>query len=171
MPDGVRSLSDVFGGDAGGHGGVASVVLERSDHRTGVCCCLLVHVLWSLEFSTYWGHWLSIPLHARIQFTQDKCYSNCAWAKLSGLPARDIGRCEHALGDTVSGSAKRPLPPPLPPALPPSADRSYTVKAKARSTSLVEPQPHPVDARPELLPIIDWVFVWCPHHPNVQLHG
>ncbi|KAJ7202935.1 hypothetical protein C8J57DRAFT_1485867 [Mycena rebaudengoi] len=28
MPDGVRSLSDVFGGDAGGHGGVASVVLD-----------------------------------------------------------------------------------------------------------------------------------------------
>ncbi|KAK7006637.1 hypothetical protein R3P38DRAFT_2555262, partial [Favolaschia claudopus] len=32
------------------------------------------------------------------EFTQDKCYSNHAWAKLSGLPARKIGRCECALG-------------------------------------------------------------------------
>ncbi|KAJ7202927.1 Choline/Carnitine o-acyltransferase-domain-containing protein [Mycena rebaudengoi] len=121
MPDGVRSLSDVFGGDAGGHGGVASVVLDvRITAPVFAVVWLLVHVLWSLAFSTYWGHWLSIPLHARIQ---DKCYSNCAWAKLSGLPAREIGRCEHTLGDTVSGSAKRPLPPPPPPALPPSADR------------------------------------------------
>lgn len=32
------------------------------------------------------------------KFTQDKCYSNRAWAKLTGLPAREIGRCERALG-------------------------------------------------------------------------
>lgn len=32
------------------------------------------------------------------KFTQDKCYSNRAWAKLSGLPPREIGRCERALG-------------------------------------------------------------------------
>ncbi|KAJ7291320.1 60S ribosomal protein L12 [Mycena rebaudengoi] len=44
MPDGVRSLSDVFGGDAGGHGGVASVVLERSDHRTGTSAWKGLHV-------------------------------------------------------------------------------------------------------------------------------
>jgi hypothetical protein len=35
------------------------------------------------------------------KFTQDKCYSNRAWAKLSGLPPREIGRCEHALGDAL----------------------------------------------------------------------
>ncbi|KAF7315456.1 hypothetical protein MIND_00060500 [Mycena indigotica] len=35
------------------------------------------------------------------KFTQDKCYSNRAWAKLSGLPAKEIGRCERALGDAL----------------------------------------------------------------------
>lgn len=35
------------------------------------------------------------------KFTQDKCYSNRAWAKLSGLSAREIGRCERALGDAL----------------------------------------------------------------------
>jgi hypothetical protein len=35
------------------------------------------------------------------KFTQDKCYSNRAWAKLSGLPAREVGRCERALGDAL----------------------------------------------------------------------
>jgi hypothetical protein len=35
------------------------------------------------------------------KFTQDKCYSNRAWAKLSGLPPREIGRCERALGDAL----------------------------------------------------------------------
>lgn len=35
------------------------------------------------------------------KFTQDKCYSNRAWAKVSGLPAREISRCERALGDAL----------------------------------------------------------------------
>ena len=35
------------------------------------------------------------------KFMQDKCYSNCAWAKLTGLPAREIGRCERALGEAL----------------------------------------------------------------------
>ncbi|EEB98355.1 hypothetical protein MPER_02150, partial [Moniliophthora perniciosa FA553] len=35
------------------------------------------------------------------KFTQDKCYSTRAWAKLSGLPPREIGRCERALGDAL----------------------------------------------------------------------
>jgi hypothetical protein len=35
------------------------------------------------------------------KFTQDRCYSNKAWAKLSGLPPREIGRCERALGDAL----------------------------------------------------------------------
>ncbi|KAF8139587.1 hypothetical protein K438DRAFT_2117276, partial [Mycena galopus ATCC 62051] len=36
----------------------------------------------------------SVP-HTCFKFTQDKCYSNRAWAKLSGLSAREIGpqRC------------------------------------------------------------------------------
>ncbi|TFK68657.1 hypothetical protein BDN72DRAFT_858209 [Pluteus cervinus] len=35
------------------------------------------------------------------KFTQDKCYSNRAWAKLCGLPPREISRCEHALGEAL----------------------------------------------------------------------
>ncbi|VDC00400.1 unnamed protein product, partial [Peniophora sp. CBMAI 1063] len=35
------------------------------------------------------------------KFSQDKCYSNRAWAKLAGLPPREIGRCERALGDAL----------------------------------------------------------------------
>ncbi|KAM6502009.1 hypothetical protein JOM56_001986 [Amanita muscaria] len=35
------------------------------------------------------------------KFTQDKCYSNRAWAKLSGLTPREISRCERALGEVL----------------------------------------------------------------------
>ncbi|KAF8650433.1 hypothetical protein AX16_005236 [Volvariella volvacea WC 439] len=35
------------------------------------------------------------------KFMQDKCYSNRAWAKLSGLPPREISRCERALGEAL----------------------------------------------------------------------
>ncbi|KAF4620755.1 hypothetical protein D9613_000402 [Agrocybe pediades] len=35
------------------------------------------------------------------KFSQDKCYSNRAWAKLSGLPPREVGRCERALGQVL----------------------------------------------------------------------
>ena len=35
------------------------------------------------------------------KFSQDKCYSNRAWAKLLGLPPREIGRCERALGQAL----------------------------------------------------------------------
>jgi len=35
------------------------------------------------------------------KFSQDKCYSNRAWAKLSGLPPREIVRCERALGQVL----------------------------------------------------------------------
>lgn len=35
------------------------------------------------------------------KFMQDKCYSNRAWAKLAGLPPREIGRCERALGEAL----------------------------------------------------------------------
>jgi len=55
------------------------------------------------------------------KFTQDKCYSNRAWAKLSGLPPREIGRCERALGQALEWRlwvGKLPVPPqsPSPPA-------------------------------------------------------
>lgn len=35
------------------------------------------------------------------KFVQDKCYSNRAWAKLCGLPPREVSRCERALGDAL----------------------------------------------------------------------
>ncbi|KAJ7578618.1 hypothetical protein C8J56DRAFT_797215 [Mycena floridula] len=31
-----------------------------------------------------------------------------AWAKLSGLPAREIGRCERAFGDALDWRLRRP---------------------------------------------------------------
>ena len=39
------------------------------------------------------------------KFMQDRCYSNRAWAKLSGLPLREIGRCERALVKRLSGAS------------------------------------------------------------------
>lgn len=55
------------------------------------------------------------------KFTQDKCYSNRAWAKLSGLPPREIGRCERALGNALDwrlwvGKAAVPAAPAASPA-------------------------------------------------------
>lgn len=35
------------------------------------------------------------------KFMQDRSYSNRAWAKLAGLPPREIGRCERALGNLL----------------------------------------------------------------------
>ncbi|EKM54487.1 uncharacterized protein PHACADRAFT_97448, partial [Phanerochaete carnosa HHB-10118-sp] len=35
------------------------------------------------------------------KFMQDRSYSNKAWAKLAGLPPREIGRCERALGEAL----------------------------------------------------------------------
>lgn len=58
------------------------------------------------------------------KFMQDRSYSNRAWAKLAGLPPREIGRCERALGEALewrlwvgkcpspnnsTGSAPRPV--------------------------------------------------------------
>jgi len=36
------------------------------------------------------------------KFMQDKCYSNRAWSKLSGIPARELSCCERALGDALN---------------------------------------------------------------------
>ncbi|KAG9017542.1 hypothetical protein FRB90_000888 [Tulasnella sp. 427] len=35
------------------------------------------------------------------KFIQDKAYSNKAWAKLSGLAGKEVGRCERALGGAL----------------------------------------------------------------------
>ncbi|KLO04490.1 hypothetical protein SCHPADRAFT_917907 [Schizopora paradoxa] len=35
------------------------------------------------------------------KFLQDRCYSNRAWAKLSGLTPREVSRCERALGEAL----------------------------------------------------------------------
>ncbi|KAI8993010.1 hypothetical protein BD414DRAFT_483032 [Trametes punicea] len=35
------------------------------------------------------------------KFMQDRSYSNRAWAKLAGLPPREIGRCERAVGEAL----------------------------------------------------------------------
>lgn len=35
------------------------------------------------------------------KFHQDRAYSNKAWAKLSGLPGREVTRCERALGNAL----------------------------------------------------------------------
>jgi hypothetical protein len=63
---------------------------------------LLQHLLSSHPPSlcTHRGSLTSLILASK--FTRDKCYSNRAWAKLSGLPLREIGQCEHALGDAVT---------------------------------------------------------------------
>ncbi|KAG1864365.1 hypothetical protein F4604DRAFT_1586543, partial [Suillus subluteus] len=37
-----------------------------------------------------------VSLILASKFMQDCCYSNCTWAKLSGLPPQEIGRYEHA---------------------------------------------------------------------------
>ena len=54
--------------------------------------------IWSLRGSAGSGQSSSsAPLILASKFLQDRCYSNLAWAKLSGLPPREIGRCEQAL--------------------------------------------------------------------------
>ncbi|KAF9051128.1 hypothetical protein BDZ89DRAFT_1057002 [Hymenopellis radicata] len=58
------------------------------------------------------------------KFMQDKCYSNRAWAKLSGLPPREISRCERALGDALGWRlwvGKTPVPDSTAAAAPPRA--------------------------------------------------
>ncbi|KAJ7740062.1 hypothetical protein DFH07DRAFT_683557, partial [Mycena maculata] len=42
-----------------------------------------------------------ISLILASKFTQDQCYSNRAWVKFSGMSAREICRCERALGDAL----------------------------------------------------------------------
>ncbi|KAF7792412.1 hypothetical protein EIP86_003449 [Pleurotus ostreatoroseus] len=53
------------------------------------------------------------------KFMQDRSYSNRAWAKLAGLPPREIGRCERALGEALEwrlwvGKGPAPASAPAP---------------------------------------------------------
>ncbi|KAG6845301.1 hypothetical protein H0H87_011151 [Tephrocybe sp. NHM501043] len=75
------------------------------------------------------------------KFTQDKCYSNRAWAKLSGLPPREIGRCERALGDALDWRlwvGKQPSATPPSPTLPTVTPASRTI-ARSQSESCLLP--------------------------------
>ncbi|KAG2148453.1 hypothetical protein BD769DRAFT_1412188 [Suillus cothurnatus] len=70
------------------------------------------------------------------KFMQDRCYSNRAWAKLSGLPPREIGRCERALGEALEW---RLWVGKLPPA-PVATGRALT-KCKSESNILLRSNP------------------------------
>ncbi|THG99370.1 hypothetical protein EW026_g2956 [Hermanssonia centrifuga] len=51
------------------------------------------------------------------KFMQDRSYSNRAWAKLAGLPPREIGRCERAVGEALQWRlwvGKGPAPSSVP---------------------------------------------------------
>ncbi|KAK0504795.1 hypothetical protein EDD18DRAFT_1126388 [Armillaria luteobubalina] len=60
------------------------------------------------------------------KFMQDKCYSNRAWAKLSGLQPREISRCER--------SGKAPVGDPTPAARP-------VVRCRSESNLILSPPP------------------------------
>ncbi|TFK60057.1 hypothetical protein BDN72DRAFT_779878, partial [Pluteus cervinus] len=58
------------------------------------------------------------------EFMQDECHLNCAWAKLCGLPPREISRWEHALREALEwrcwvckilASMTSPVPHPIHP--------------------------------------------------------
>ncbi|KAI0310248.1 hypothetical protein OF83DRAFT_1070830 [Amylostereum chailletii] len=40
------------------------------------------------------------------KFTQDKGHTNCAWTRLAALSAREVGRCERALGVRLSSGRR-----------------------------------------------------------------
>jgi hypothetical protein len=44
---------------------------------------------------------ISSSLIPASKFTQDKCYSNQAWAKLFSLPPHEIGCCERVLSNAL----------------------------------------------------------------------
>ncbi|KAF9501894.1 hypothetical protein BDN71DRAFT_497992 [Pleurotus eryngii] len=88
------------------------------------------------------------------KFTQDKCYSNRAWAKLSGLAPREIGRCERALGDALDWRlwvGKVPQPAPAPPASTRPVVRTRSDGAilfTAPKLDMVTPDASPTDLPP-----------------------
>ncbi|PFH53801.1 hypothetical protein AMATHDRAFT_1027 [Amanita thiersii Skay4041] len=75
------------------------------------------------------------------KFTQDKCYSNRAWAKLSGLSPREIGRCERALGEALEWRlwvGKAPVAPQTPTSTAPPAPRPIP-RARSESSLVTVP--------------------------------
>ncbi|KAL4267748.1 Cyclin N-terminal domain-containing protein [Pleurotus pulmonarius] len=88
------------------------------------------------------------------KFTQDKCYSNRAWAKLSGLAPREIGRCERALGDALDWRlwvGKVPQPAPAPPVATRPVVRTRSDGAilfTAPKLEIVTPDASPTDLPP-----------------------
>ncbi|KAK0461290.1 uncharacterized protein EV420DRAFT_191383 [Desarmillaria tabescens] len=71
------------------------------------------------------------------KFMQDKCYSNRAWAKLSGLQPREISRCERALGDALGWRlwvGKTPIAEPTPATRP-------VVRCRSESNLTLSPPP------------------------------
>jgi len=75
------------------------------------------------------------------KFTQDKCYSNRAWAKLSGLSPREIGRCERALGEALEWRlwvGKLPVAPQVS-AAGPSTNAAARPLHRTRSESCLKP--------------------------------
>jgi hypothetical protein len=61
--------------------------------------------MWACSQSTSCGWAFLASLFLACKFMQDKWitqYSNQAWAKLSGLPPWEIGRCEHALSSHLA---------------------------------------------------------------------
>ncbi|KAG5638875.1 hypothetical protein H0H81_009178 [Sphagnurus paluster] len=88
------------------------------------------------------------------KFTQDKCYSNRAWAKLSGLPPREIGRCERALGEALDWRlwvGKQPVVMPTV-AAPPPANRPV-MKTQSESSLLTTPAKQGSFLTPTDLPV------------------
>ncbi|OAX35801.1 hypothetical protein K503DRAFT_651949, partial [Rhizopogon vinicolor AM-OR11-026] len=46
-------------------------------------------------------HTFLLSLILASKFMQDRCYSNHAWVKLSGLPLCKIDHCKHAIGEAL----------------------------------------------------------------------
>ena len=84
------------------------------------------------------------------KFLQDRCYSNRAWAKLSGLPPREVSRCERALGDALEwrlwvGKSSLPSEEPTRPVLR-SRSEGFISLTPSTSHTLQVPSPPMSDA-------------------------
>jgi hypothetical protein len=76
------------------------------------------------------------------KFTQDKCFSNKAWARLAGLPAREISRCERALGAALEWRlwvGKLPSVPAAAPGV--AANASTGPRTLSRTKTVVDMTP------------------------------
>ncbi|KAJ7275629.1 hypothetical protein C8J57DRAFT_1504934 [Mycena rebaudengoi] len=97
----TRHARPLFTAGIGG-GGIVSVVRRAPEHRTAITgdTGSQYHYMRASKFSSI-PEPVTSTLILASKFTQDKCYSNRAWAQLSGLPAREIGCCDRALGDAL----------------------------------------------------------------------